>query len=67
MSMKLLQCFCEARRTQAFYTNCLNDAVTNEEKEFLAELVKSATKTSNEIRAFCELIQKKEKESTFIL
>lgn len=52
--MKLLQCFCEARRTQAFYSKCLVYAVTEEEKEFLGELVKTATKTSNEIKEFCE-------------
>lgn len=58
--MKLLQCFCEARRTHAFYTKCLDQSTSQEEKEFLGELIKSAAKTSNEIKEFCEVIQKKE-------
>lgn len=52
----LFYCFCEARKSQAFYTNCLNKAKTEEEKNILIELVKSAAQTSNEIRQICELI-----------
>ncbi|ONK21638.1 hypothetical protein BLX87_20680 [Bacillus sp. VT-16-64] len=55
---KLLQCLCESRRTQAFYTKCLNEAVTEEEKDFLGELVKDATRTSNDIKKFFESMPK---------
>lgn len=59
-SIKLLKCFCEARRTQSFYTTCLVNAETEEEKEFFGELVKVATRTSNEIKEFCEVLNKNE-------
>jgi major intracellular serine protease len=52
----LLKCFCEARRTQAFFTKCLDENSSNEEREFLLELVKESAKTSNKIMKFCEII-----------
>lgn len=58
MFEKLLQCLCEARRTQALYTKCLNEAVTEEEKEFLGELVKDVARTSNHIKKFFESMSK---------
>jgi major intracellular serine protease len=58
VSMKLLECFCESRKTQAFYSKCIDEAQTEEEKDFLRELVKMAAKTSNEIKQFCEDIKK---------
>lgn len=53
MFEKLLQCLCEARRTQALYTKCLNEAVTEEEK-----LVKDVARTSNHIKKFFESMSK---------
>lgn len=58
VSIKLMQCFCEARKSQAFYTQCLDEVSSEEEKEFLLELIQEAAKTSNEIREFCYSIQK---------
>ena len=58
--LNLLQCFCESRKVQAFYTSCLENAITKEEKEFLMKLAETATKTSNEIKEFCELIHRLE-------
>ncbi|MBA2871542.1 major intracellular serine protease [Anoxybacillus calidus] len=52
----LLKCFCEARRTQAFFTKCLDENSSNEEREFLLELVKESAKTSNKIMDFCKII-----------
>jgi len=60
VSMKLLECFCQSRKTQAFYSKCIDEAQTEEEKEFLSELVKAAAKTSNEIKQFCEDVRKKQ-------
>lgn len=50
----LLKCFCEARRTQAYFTKCLDEKSTKEEKDFILELVRESAKTSNKIREFCE-------------
>lgn len=50
----LLKCFCEARKTQAYFTKCLDEQSTKEEKDFILELVKESAKTSNKIREFCE-------------
>jgi major intracellular serine protease len=52
----LLKCFCEARKTQAFFTKCLDENSSNEEREFLLELVKESAKTSNKIMDFCKII-----------
>ena len=49
----LLKCFCEARRTQAFFTSCLTEESTDEERKFILELVQNSTQTSNKIREFC--------------
>ncbi|KYD24274.1 hypothetical protein B4113_2479 [Geobacillus sp. B4113_201601] len=55
----LLKCFCEARKTQAFFTKCLDENSTEEEKEFIAELVKEYAKTSNKILEYCGINFKK--------
>lgn len=49
----LLKCFCEARKTQAYFTKCLDENSTIEERNFMLELVKDAAKTSNKIKDFC--------------
>lgn len=53
VSVKLLHCFCDARKTQAYYTKCLDTVSTAEEKQFLLELVSEATKNSNRIKELC--------------
>ncbi|MGE6377990.1 hypothetical protein [Peribacillus muralis] len=50
----LLKCFCEARKTQAYFTKCLNEESSKEEKDFILELVRESAKTSNEIKEFCK-------------
>lgn len=54
----LLKCFCEARKTQAFFTKCLDENSTEEEKEFIAELVQEYAKTSKKILEFCGITKK---------
>lgn len=49
----LLKCFCEARRTQAFFTKCLDEGSTDEEKEFLIDLVQESAETTKKIKKFC--------------
>jgi major intracellular serine protease len=50
----LLKCFCEARKTQAYFTKCLDEESSKEEREFILELVQESAKTSNKIKEFCE-------------
>lgn len=50
----LMRCFCEARKTQAFFTKCLDSRSTEEEREFLFELIKDSANTSNKIIEFCQ-------------
>jgi major intracellular serine protease len=50
----MMKCFCEARRTQSYFTKCLNEQATLEERELLIEIVQEYTKTSNKLRDFCE-------------
>lgn len=49
----LIKCYCESRKNQAFYTKCLNDAVSIGERDFLIELIKKTAITSNQIRKMC--------------
>ncbi|MGM9944568.1 MAG: S8 family peptidase [Lysinibacillus sp.] len=51
----LLKCFCEARKTQAFFTKCLNENSSKKEREFILSLIQESTKTSNLIRNFCKI------------
>ncbi|WP_027410584.1 hypothetical protein [Anoxybacteroides tepidamans] len=55
----LLKCFCEARKTQAFFTKCLDENSTEAEKELIAELVKEYAKASNKILEYCNSFSKK--------
>lgn len=50
----LLKCFCEARRTQAFFTKCLDEHASEEERTFMIELIKKSAETSKKIKDFCE-------------
>ncbi|ARP44625.1 Intracellular serine protease (plasmid) [Geobacillus thermodenitrificans] len=56
---KLLKCFCEARKTQAFFTKCLDENSSIEEREFLLELVKESAQISNKIMDICTINSKK--------
>lgn len=56
VSVKLLKCFCESRRSQAFYTKCLDENSSEEETDFLTNLIQESAKTSNEIKQFCQSV-----------
>lgn len=49
----LFKCFCEARRSQAFFTKCLEKEITEEEREFLFKLIEESAKTSCKILQSC--------------
>jgi hypothetical protein len=50
---QLFRCFCEARKIQGFFTECLNQCCEKEEEDLLAELVKDYTRAANRIKSFC--------------
>lgn len=50
----LIKCFCEARKTQAYFTKCLDLELSSEDREFLLELIKDSASASNKVKEFCE-------------
>ena len=50
----LLKCYCEARKSQAFFTNCLNENTTESEREFLISLIQESAYTASYIKELCE-------------
>ncbi|WP_342470894.1 hypothetical protein [Ureibacillus sp. FSL K6-3587] len=58
----ILKCFCESRRTQAFYSNCLTEDISEEGREFLLELVQETAKTSNKIKDYCMEVYRRNNE-----
>lgn len=50
----LLKCFSEARKSQAFFTECLNKNSTEKEREFLISLIQESASTANHIRNLCK-------------
>ncbi|CAM3997763.1 hypothetical protein [Mesobacillus zeae] len=53
VSRKILDCFCEARKTQAFYTRCLDADLTEEERDLILALIMESATVSNKISRFC--------------
>lgn len=49
----LLKCFCEARKSQAFFTQCLNENSTENEREFLISLIQESASTAMHIKNIC--------------
>ncbi len=50
----LFQCYCQARKAQAFYSKCLDQHdYSPEEKELLYEIIADAAKTSNKLKNYC--------------
>lgn len=49
----LIKCFCEARKTQAFLTRCLDENSTEHDREFLIGLIQEAAATSNKVKKMC--------------
>lgn len=46
--------FCQARKTQAFYSKCLEQHdYSQREKEIIYELIKDAAETSNKLKDYC--------------
>ncbi|MGE7692017.1 S8 family peptidase [Lysinibacillus sp. NPDC097214] len=52
----LLKCFCEARKTQAFFTQCLNEDSTEYERKFLISLIQESASTAMHIKNLCKTI-----------
>lgn len=50
----LLKCFCEARRSQSFFTKCIDDNNSSQDRELLIDIVKDAANISEKIRLYCE-------------
>lgn len=50
----LLSCFCKARENQAFYTKCLDQYPTVEEKALMYDLIAESASISQKIRKYCE-------------
>lgn len=50
----VLKCFCENRKTQAFFTSCLQEYTSREEQEFLIDLIQEYASTSRKIKEFCK-------------
>ncbi|MFC9541353.1 S8 family peptidase [Lysinibacillus sp. NPDC056959] len=46
----LLKCFCEARKSQAFFTQCLNEYSTENERELLISLIQESVSTAKYIK-----------------
>ncbi|WP_042477593.1 S8 family peptidase [Bacillus ndiopicus] len=49
----LIKCFGEVRKTQAFFTQCLNDYCSPEDKEFLISLIQESKSTTNKLKKLC--------------
>jgi len=50
----LLNCFCEARKSQAFFTQCLTENSKENEREFLMTLIQESASTAEHIKRFCQ-------------
>lgn len=50
----LMACFCETRRSQAFFTKCLEQNLPSQEKEFLLDIIIDLATTSKKIQEFCK-------------
>lgn len=52
---KLMACYCKARETQSFYTNCLDDKnLSSKERILIIELIKNASLNSNLLKNYWE-------------
>jgi len=50
----LLKCFCEARKSQAFFTQCLTENSTENERQFLISLIQESASTAKHIKNLCQ-------------
>lgn len=49
-----LKCFCEARKSQAFFTQCLTENSTENERQFLISLIQESASTAKHIKNLCQ-------------
>lgn len=52
----LLKCFCEARKSQAFYTQCLDEHTSESEREFLMYLIQESATAASYIKNMCKTV-----------
>lgn len=50
----LLKCFCEARKTQSFFTQCLTESSSEKERAFLISLIQESASRANQIKYLCQ-------------
>lgn len=50
----LLKCFCEARKSQALFTQSLNENSTENERKFLISLIQESAYTASHIKNLCK-------------
>lgn len=50
----MLKCFCETRKSQAFFTQCLNECSTEQERHFLISLIQESAARAKYIKELCE-------------
>lgn len=50
----LFKCFCQARKTQSYFTHCLDEKASKEERDFILDLIKESAESANKIREFCK-------------
>ena len=50
----LLKCFCETRKSQAFFTKCLKECSTENERELLISLIQESVSTAERIKDLCQ-------------
>lgn len=55
----LLECFCEARKSQAYFTKCLEKAQNKKERDFILSLIVEAAQTANYIKDYCDIVVEK--------
>jgi len=54
----LLKCYCEARKSQSFFTKCLTKAKNEKEKTLLLKLIQEMSDNSNYIKNVCHTLNK---------
>lgn len=50
----ILKCFCESRKTQAFFSKCLSENLSETERSFIIELIKDSSNLSEKISNYCK-------------
>lgn len=52
----LMKCFCETRKSQAFFTQCLNKSFNQQERDFLIKLIQESATKARFIKELCDAI-----------